>query len=128
MTMTRPEQSQPTVAELVARIEELEERLVRRRGLRRLLPGRLGIMLGLVLTLIFGPTFASLAGAASPATTFWSLVGNSLTTGQFLGTTNPQPLVLKTNGITALTIGAGSGSTPGNVESSFTGSFTNPTC
>jgi hypothetical protein len=115
MTMTGTEHNQPTVAELVARIEELEERLVRRRGLRRFLPGRVGIMVGLVLTLVFGPTFASLAGAASPTTSFWSLVGNSLTTGQFLGTTNTEPLVLKTNSITAMTIAPGSGSTPGDV-------------
>jgi uncharacterized protein YjbI with pentapeptide repeats len=115
MTMTGTEHNQPTVAELVARIEELEERLVRRRGLRRVLPGRVGIMAGLVLTLVFGPTFASLAGAASPTTSFWSLTGNSLTTGQFLGTTNTEPLVLKTNSITAMTIAPGSGTTPGDV-------------
>jgi hypothetical protein len=115
MTRTRTEQTQPAVAELLARIEELEERLTRRRGLRRLLSGRLGIMAGLVFMLVFGPTFASLAGAASPASTFCGLTGNSLTTGQFLGTTNPELLVLKTNGITAMTIGAGGGSTPGNV-------------
>jgi hypothetical protein len=112
--MTGMEQTQPTIAELLARIEELEKRLTRRRGPRRL-PGRVGIMLGLVLTLAFGPTFASLAGAASPVSSFWAFTGNSITTGQFLGTTNTQPLVLKTNSITALTIGAGSGSTPGNV-------------
>jgi hypothetical protein len=115
MTMTGTEQHQPTIAELLARIEELEVRLGRRRGLRRFLPGRVGIMVGLVLTLAFGPTFASLAGASSPTTSFWSLTGNSLTTGQFLGTTNPAPLMLKTNGITAMTLGAGSGSTPGDV-------------
>jgi hypothetical protein len=115
MTMTGTEQNEPTVAELLARIEELEGRLIRRRGPRRYLPRRLAIMLGLVLTLVFGPTFASLADAKSPASSFWSFVGDSITTGQFLGTTNPEPLVMKTNGITALTIGAGSGSTPGNV-------------
>jgi hypothetical protein len=115
MTMTGTEESQPTVAELLARVEELEKRLVRRRGLHRLLPGRVGVMVGLVLALAFGPTFASLAGAASPAGSFWAFVGNSITTGQFLGTTNPQPLVLKTNGVTAMTLDAGSGVTPGDV-------------
>lgn len=105
--MTSTEQNQPTAAELLRRIEELEGRLGRTHGLRRLRPARLGMMAGLVLTLILGPSLASHTGAASPQLSFWALNGNSITAGSFLGTTNAQDLAIKTNNAEAMRITSG---------------------
>jgi hypothetical protein len=49
----------------------------------------------------------------SPASASWSLAGNAGTNSltQFLGTTDAQPLLFKTNGATRLTLGASGGAT-----------------
>jgi hypothetical protein len=49
----------------------------------------------------------------SPASASWSLAGNAGTNSltQFLGTTDAQPLLFKTNGTTRLTLGASGGAT-----------------
>jgi hypothetical protein len=49
----------------------------------------------------------------SPASASWSLTGNAGTNSstQFLGTTDAQPLLFKTNGTTRLTLGASGGAT-----------------
>lgn len=49
-----------------------------------------------VLTLVSGvPTWAAASGGGSG----WALNGNAITAGQFLGTTNNQPLIFKVNNI-----------------------------
>jgi hypothetical protein len=67
------------------------------------------------VALILAPSSAGLASAAGPAV--WFLTGNSGTNPSlnFLGTTDSQPLVFRTNSVEALRVLAGSGTTGGSV-------------
>jgi hypothetical protein len=67
--VTNDERNQPTVAELLARIEQLEGRIRRKRGLRRLVPGRVGMVIAIALAFTFLPVLAPFARAAYPTDT-----------------------------------------------------------
>lgn len=105
------EQQRAQAEQQRARIEELEQLMGRggrtaKRGWRRLRGGKLGMIGAAGLLAATVAVVPSLAGAAPPPV-FWGLTGNAGTTASnFLGTTDNNPLVVKTNNKTALTVGA----------------------
>src|SRR5262249_41057659 len=85
---------------------------------RRALAGAAGLLV--VVALVLAPSSAWLPSAA-PA--FWLLTGNAGTNPSvnFLGTSDGQRRVLRTNGVEALRVLPGSGTTGGNVGIGTTG-------
>lgn len=96
----------PSTSELIARIEDLEARLdAKRRGSWPAF-GRKGRLLATAVLALSLAAVPSIAGA-TPSQVFWALTGNAGTTAaNFLGTIDNNPLVIKTNNTTAMTVGA----------------------
>jgi hypothetical protein len=138
--MTNHERNQPTVAELLARIEQLEGRMGRKQGLRRLVPRRVGLVIAVALAFTFLPVLAPFARAAYPTDTVTVYTGclntGGLITSLAASPTTPlkpcgstQTLVHVSGGtVTSVTAGAGltGGGSDGAVTLSLGSGYTLP--